>query len=86
MDIRTLARPEILAMRPYASARSSMSAEGILLNANEAPRALLDELDFAQLAINRYPPPQPQALRERLERQQTGQDKTSNWRDYLGLR
>lgn len=66
MDITSLARPEILAMRPYASARSSMSAEGILLNANEAPRVLLDEPDFTQLAINRYPPPQPAALRNRL--------------------
>jgi histidinol-phosphate aminotransferase len=66
MDVTTLARPEILALRPYASARSSMSAEGILLNANEAPFVLLDEPDFEQLAINRYPPPQPPALRNRL--------------------
>jgi len=66
MDITALARPEILAMRPYASARSSMSAEGILLNANEAPKVLLDAPDFEQLAINRYPPPQPAALRNRL--------------------
>jgi histidinol-phosphate aminotransferase len=66
MDVTALARPEILAMQPYASARSSMSADGILLNANEAPRVLLDEPDFEHLALNRYPPPQPAALRNRL--------------------
>jgi histidinol-phosphate aminotransferase len=66
MDITTLARPEIVAMRPYASARSSMSAEGILLNANEAPTALLDSTEFGGLPLNRYPPPQPGALRTRL--------------------
>ena len=49
MDVTTLARPEIVAMRPYASARSSMSADGILLNANEAPHVLLDEPDISPL-------------------------------------
>jgi histidinol-phosphate aminotransferase len=66
MDITALARPEIVAMKPYASARSSMSAEGILLNANEAPQALLDSPELRGLAINRYPPPQPAALKNRL--------------------
>jgi histidinol-phosphate aminotransferase len=66
MDVTALARPEIVAMKPYASARSSMSAEGILLNANEAPKALLDDPALNSLALNRYPPPQPAALRTRL--------------------
>ncbi len=66
MDISALARPEIVAMKPYASARSSMSAEGILLNANEAPRALVDEDALEGLALNRYPPPQPGVLVTRL--------------------
>jgi histidinol-phosphate aminotransferase len=66
MDIAALARPEILAMKPYDSARSSMSAEGILLNANEAPCALVDDGGDAALALNRYPAPQPPALVERL--------------------
>jgi histidinol-phosphate aminotransferase len=66
MDIAALARPEILAMKPYDSARSSMSAEGILLNANEAPCALVDDGELAGLALNRYPAPQPPALVERL--------------------
>jgi histidinol-phosphate aminotransferase len=66
MDISALARPEILAMKPYESARSSMSADGILLNANEAPCALLDEPGLADLDLNRYPAPQPAALVDRL--------------------
>ncbi|NIM69386.1 MAG: histidinol-phosphate transaminase [Xanthomonadales bacterium] len=66
MGITDLARPEILALQPYASARSSMSAEGILLNANEAPTMLVDDPALQSLALNRYPAPQPAALRERL--------------------
>ena len=68
MDIAALARPEILAMQPYESARSSMSADGILLNANEAPCTLVDDPGFAGLELNRYPPPQPAALVDRLAR------------------
>ena len=37
MDINSIARPEIVAMKPYVSARNSAAADGILLNANEAP-------------------------------------------------
>jgi histidinol-phosphate aminotransferase len=61
MNIEALARPEIVAMRPYSSARREAPAQGILLNANEAPRSLL-----AGTGLNRYPDPQPQALVERL--------------------
>ena len=65
-SIESLARPEILAMKPYESARSSTGADGILLNANEAPKSLLDEPAWASLALNRYPVPQPAALKERM--------------------
>ena len=62
--ISKLARPEILAMKPYASARSTAGDDGVLLNANEAPRSLVDEPGSEQL--NRYPTPQPGVLRMRL--------------------
>jgi histidinol-phosphate aminotransferase len=65
MSIESLARPEIVAMRPYSSARKEAPGEGILLNANEAPWALLDG-DDGEALLNRYPEPQPQALVERL--------------------
>jgi histidinol-phosphate aminotransferase len=64
--IESLARPEILAMRPYESARSSAGVDGILLNANEAPVSLAGNERAASLPLNRYPPPQPADLRERL--------------------
>lgn len=69
MSIEALARPEIVAMQPYSSARKEAPAEGILLNANEAPRSLLGgtgrPMDW-ETRLNRYPDPQPQALVERL--------------------
>ncbi len=66
MDINSIARPEIVAMKAYASARSSAAADGILLNANEAPQPLVDDPKWQRLALNRYPLPQPEALRVRL--------------------
>jgi histidinol-phosphate aminotransferase len=66
MDIENLARPEIVAMRAYESARGSAADDGILLNANEAPQTLADDPNFERLALNRYPSPQPAALRTRL--------------------
>lgn len=66
MNVTTLARPEVLAMRAYESARNSAAADGVLLNANEAPDPLLDDPAWQALQINRYPNPQPQALIERL--------------------
>jgi histidinol-phosphate aminotransferase len=66
MDIYSIARPEIVAMRPYESARNSAAADGILLNANEAPLAHVDDPEWQRLALNRYPPPQPGLLRSRL--------------------
>ncbi len=55
-------RPELAAFTPYASARRSGFQARIRLDANERPwsRAAADP------ALNRYPEPQPEALRERL--------------------
>ena len=63
-SIRELARPEILALRPYASARSTVaSAEGcIRLDANESPWPAFPK----QKGLNRYPAPQPVELTRRL--------------------
>lgn len=66
MDIERIARPEIVAMKAYASARSSAAADGILLNANEAPYPHVTDPEWQRLALNRYPQPQPALLRTRL--------------------
>lgn len=60
-NITDLARPEIVAMKPYSSARLEAPGRGILLNANESPGSLLDQ-DLVGFDINRYPEPQPEAL------------------------
>lgn len=65
MNIADLARPEIVAMKPYSSARLEAPGRGILLNANESPWSLLGE-EQASLSINRYPEPQPEILVEEL--------------------
>jgi len=65
VNIEALARPDIVAMQPYSSARKEASDQGILLNANEAPWSLLDGSDW-EARLNRYPEPQPRALVERL--------------------
>ncbi len=57
MSIDALARPEIVAMKPYSSARKEAPGRGILLNANESPWPLLDDEE-----LNRYPEPQPEKL------------------------
>ena len=66
MTIISLARPEIVAMKPYSSARKEAPGYGILLNANESPWPLLinASLDDAGPAsgLNRYPDPQPRQL------------------------
>ena len=64
MSVESLARPEIVAMKPYSSARKEAPGEGVLLNANEAPWPLLDPED----RLNRYPDPQPEQLLRRLAR------------------
>ena len=62
MGIESLARPEIVAMKPYSSARKEAPGRGILLNANESPRPLLEDPG----CLNRYPDPQPAELVSRL--------------------
>ncbi|MDT8407994.1 MAG: histidinol-phosphate transaminase [Wenzhouxiangellaceae bacterium] len=62
-DLEKLARPEILALQPYASARALAGTAGILLNANESPWPPAGD---PGLALNRYPDPQPAALKQRL--------------------
>jgi len=66
MDIKSIARPEIVAMKPYESARNSAAADGILLNANEAPSTHVHDSEWQRLSLNRYPNPQPALLRSRL--------------------
>lgn len=66
MDINSIARPEIVAMKPYVSARNSAAADGILLNANEAPFPHVDDAEWRRLALNRYPSPQPALLTSRM--------------------
>ena len=63
MDFDALARPEIRALTPYASARALADSAGILLNANENPFASPGD---PGMALNRYPDPQPDALVRRL--------------------
>ena len=61
MSVLDLARPELLAMAGYASARLEASGGEIFLNANESPWNPL-----AQGRVNRYPDPQPQPLLDAL--------------------
>jgi len=67
MSIEALARPEIVAMKPYSSARKEAPGKGILLNANESPWSLLAETK-SESGLNRYPEPQPAKLISRLAR------------------
>ncbi len=68
MNVEALARPEVLALKPYVSARNSAAADGVLLNANEAPHDLVADPLWHAMELHRYPPPQPADLRERLAR------------------
>lgn len=63
MSILDLARPELLALAPYSSARMEAGSAQIMLNANESPWAPRGDDGHA---VNRYPDPQPQQLIERL--------------------
>jgi histidinol-phosphate aminotransferase len=58
-----LARPEILSLEPYRSARSLATAGEIFLDANESPWA-----PGSAAGLNRYPEPQPALLVDRLSR------------------
>jgi len=57
-----LARPEIRALQPYSSARMEACGGSVWLNANESPWPSRG----AEKGWNRYPDPQPAALRARL--------------------
>ncbi|MBK6435377.1 MAG: histidinol-phosphate transaminase [Rhodanobacteraceae bacterium] len=57
MSVLGLARPELLAMAPYSSARMEAASGDIWLNANESPWN-----PIAVGRINRYPEPQPPLL------------------------
>ncbi|WP_049621430.1 histidinol-phosphate transaminase [Frateuria defendens] len=59
MSVLDLARPEIRAMQPYASARVEASGGQVMLNANESAWPPVGE---EALGCNRYPDPQPAAL------------------------
>lgn len=65
MDVASLIRPGLRALRPYRAARHD-AAEGILLDANE--NALCDDAELLGVRINRYPDPLQIELRRRLAR------------------
>jgi histidinol-phosphate aminotransferase len=58
-----LARPAILKMKPYVSARSLATEARVFLDANESPYKPFEE---DMLKLNRYPEPQPKSLRQIL--------------------
>lgn len=67
MSVLDLARPEILALQPYASARNEAGRAEVMLNANEAPWPPPGaQADTRGLPLNRYPDPQPRELLERF--------------------
>lgn len=59
MSVLNLARPELLNLKPYSSARMEAGQAAVMLNANESPFSPF-EGDDQQL--NRYPEPQPATL------------------------
>ncbi len=81
-ELLSLARPEILKLKPYVSARSLITHGRIFLDANESPsEASSDETTSGKNSnnettngippsfskpLNRYPEPQPRALSERF--------------------
>lgn len=67
MSIRELARPEILALQPYSSARTESAMAEVMLNANEAPWPPPGvAMPLQGRSLNRYPDPQPRELIARL--------------------
>ena len=64
--VEKLARPELLKLNGYSSARSEAGIAPIILNANENPYpAIIGEADWQ---INRYPPPQPEVVIKQLSK------------------
>jgi histidinol-phosphate aminotransferase len=66
MSLLARARPELVMLAPYASARRAGFDARIRLDANESPWDLADDGLALARGLNRYPAPQPVALRERL--------------------
>jgi histidinol-phosphate aminotransferase len=67
MSVLDLVRPEILALQPYASARTEAGQAEVMLNANESPWPPAGmQVDLRGLPLNRYPDPQPRELLERM--------------------
>lgn len=60
--VMDLIRPDLAHFRPYASARRTAPAGRVRLDANESPWPPY----LAGRGLNRYPEPQPSALRQRL--------------------
>ncbi len=63
MDLNKLVRKNILALKPYSSARGN-HLSGLLLDANE--NTLGSCFEFENLLLNRYPDPNQNELRESL--------------------
>lgn len=63
MSILDRARPEIRALKAYSSAHMESGSKGLRLNANELPYPTKTDCG---LNLNRYPVPQPFALKNRL--------------------
>lgn len=62
IDLSTLLRPHMLALKPYSSARDEYTGkDGIFLDANENPFGSITAEKF-----NRYPDPYQQALKDRI--------------------
>ncbi len=63
MSVLALARPELLTLKAYSSARLEAGRASVMLNANESPT-----LPFVGdlLGLNRYPDPQPRSLMDTL--------------------
>ena len=62
-SVLDLVRPDLRAFAGYASARREKSTGHVWLNANESPWASSAD---SGLGLNRYPEPQPVALRSRM--------------------
>ena len=67
MSVLALARPEVVALQPYSSARIEAAGGEVMLNANESPWPPSGlQPDPRSPPLNRYPDPQPRILIERL--------------------
>jgi histidinol-phosphate aminotransferase len=64
-SVLDLVRPDLRAFSGYASARRGKATGAVWLNANESPWPSPAD---SGLGLNRYPEPQPAALRERMAR------------------